>query len=130
MEIISSNDGILCNAEVYDIIKEKRGQRPSCNNPELQNREVIENNLMSYVETQRQGTVSLDAVGPFIEALTKEGIVLTKAEVLLIINHLPTTPVEVHLIVEECDERLSEDQMQIILDSINKYLSNAEPSVE
>jgi hypothetical protein len=42
MEIISTNDGILCNAEVMAIIKDRQKNEQKRNIPAFQNREVLE----------------------------------------------------------------------------------------
>jgi hypothetical protein len=47
MEIISSNDGILCNAEVMSIIKDRQHGDKTSGSPVFQNREVLEMQLAS-----------------------------------------------------------------------------------
>lgn len=45
---------------------------------------------------------------------------LTKAEKLQIVNLLPKTMVEFYLIVEECEDRFGEEQVQAILAKIDQ----------
>lgn len=40
---------------------------------------------------------------------------LTEAELIQLANHVPTSVVEVHLIVEECAERLTDEQIESIV---------------
>lgn len=51
MEIISSNDGLLTNIEVIEIIKENRAKRSTQSNDiAVQNRELIEIKVLIYVD--------------------------------------------------------------------------------
>lgn len=45
---------------------------------------------------------------------------LTKAEKLQIVNLLPRTMVEFYLIVEECEDRFGEEQVEAILAKIEE----------
>jgi len=46
---------------------------------------------------------------------------LTEAEIIQILNLLPRHPVEVHLIIEECDQRLDEDKVQKVIDVVLSF---------
>ena len=48
---------------------------------------------------------------------------LGKVEQLQLLNLRPRSAVEVHMIVEDCEERLSEEQVQDILDLSERLLS-------
>lgn len=55
-------------------------------------------------------------------------LALTKAEKLQMLNLVPIQPVEINLVVEECEERIKEDQMEDLanqlLESKLKYTSS------
>ena len=53
---------------------------------------------------------------------------LTKAEKLQIVNLLPRTMVEFYLIVEECEDRFGEDEVERILQQINELFPKKEDS--
>lgn len=53
---------------------------------------------------------------------------LTRAELLQVLNLAPCSEVEVHLIVEECEERLDEQQMAQFLDIVSKHLPRPQPA--
>lgn len=47
---------------------------------------------------------------------------LTRAELVQVLNLAPASEVEVHLIVEECEERLQEEQMAAFLQVVGRHL--------
>lgn len=48
---------------------------------------------------------------------------LTKNEILMIVNDPPSTALHIQLLVEDSEERLTEDQVSQILELVGKYLN-------
>jgi DNA-directed RNA polymerase subunit F len=122
MEVISTNNSILCNSEVLKIIQDKRAQRPGIgSNLELQSRENIEIKLLKYFTDYSSCDLNLETMGAFINELSLANISFTKAEYMVLLNHLPQSAVEIYLIIEECAERLTDEQVELTIDCIKKY---------
>jgi DNA-directed RNA polymerase subunit F len=47
---------------------------------------------------------------------------LTRAELVQVINLAPASAVEVHLIVEDCEERLNEQQVEQLIAVVARHL--------
>eukprot|EP00967_Tisochrysis_lutea_P054654 scaffold68433_cov18-Tisochrysis_lutea.AAC.1 len=73
--------------------------------------------VYNYLASHSAGVREESAIKEFIALM--EPFQLTKLEVFSIINACPTSTVEMYLLVENCDERLQEEQC-IILTSL-KY---------
>ena len=130
MRVIATQDGVLSNLEVRELLQARvklrqsterrrsltgarRGASPASWR-HMQDAVVITDQVMRYLDerpcakqTRANIRAFTDAVAPFQ---------LTRAEVLSLVNTQPRSLVEIHLIVEECDERLSAEQTQELLD--------------
>lgn len=110
---------MLSNFEVYGILQEystemkagkhKTGQRD-------QNLSTITYEVLKYLEGTPCINQNNKCINDLVLSLNKFN--LTKAEKLQMVNLRPTTPVEVCLIVEESEERISEEQIDEILQII------------
>ena len=127
--IVSANDGLLTNIEVRDILASRRQQRkPEINQTQtdLQGREFVETKVLKYIE-ESIPTVdnSMELVRECLSTLKKMNLGLTEGELVQIANHIPMRQVELHMVVEECCERLTEDQINVVLEGITSVYSKA-----
>ncbi|XP_039254853.2 DNA-directed RNA polymerase III subunit RPC9-like [Styela clava] len=122
MEVISDKvPMMLSNYEMHGLLttysaemktgKHKTGQRD-------QNLSTITYEVLKYLE----GTPCINQNEQCIKdaCLALAPYNLSKAEKLQIMNLRPTTPVEISLIVEENEERISEEQIDEILEIVKK----------
>ncbi len=73
---------------------------------------------LSSLESTPASTQTSDQVKDFLCKTEEFG--LTKSERLMLLNHRPRSELEVHLLVEESEERLNEEQVKIRLDYVTK----------
>lgn len=131
MEVLKSGDApaLISNIEVMSLLKERASKRASPadasqSNSEnidapkhgpFQNRDWIESSVLSYLQSSPCGdsNVKFDDMTKLVERLQREpnsctsddGYGLTNTEILQILNHLPTSPVELHLLIEDLENR-------------------------
>ena len=122
MEVKDECVATLSNFEVYSLLTEiqsgKNGQRkPS---KYLSSLATICFSSVKYLEKTPCKDQSEEIIQRFITAL--EPFKLTKSEKLQLLNQRPTTAVEIQLIIEESEERLSDEQTEQILTLIGDIL--------
>eukprot|EP01041_Mallomonas_annulata_P003087 gene3087-6057_t len=117
MEIVSHNDGLLTNVEVLDHLQNtKNAQKSHVFHADLHNREIIEAQVVKYSrQTSRRNTTTSAQQLCFAKELKKLNIDLTEAEILQVLNECPQHAVEIHLIIEECEDRFTEEQVESML---------------
>ncbi|CAN6671227.1 DNA-directed RNA polymerase III subunit RPC9 [Trichomonascus vanleenenianus] len=130
MKVEAARDKLLTNFEVLEHVKETharyKSQRRFKEMPS-HNLERILSDTISYMAERPAGSTSAPQTAENITAFMKElkanEIELERAERLQIINSAPNSLPILFNIVEECDQRFSEDQLNAIIDLSTKYLS-------
>ncbi|CAI9739726.1 DNA-directed RNA polymerase III subunit RPC9-like [Octopus vulgaris] len=122
MELLNESSALLSNYEVYtlllDIQAGRNGQsKPTKNQTSLA---TVTYETVKYLEGTSCKHLNAPAVKEFIRHLAP--FHLTKAEKLQLLNQRPTTAVEIQLLIEESEERLTETQVYQLLDVVSKYL--------
>lgn len=123
MEVLNPGVTMLANWEVYSLLCDIRDgknheQKPLPSQPNLAN---IVYSTACYLRNT-PCTVQSDAVIEKFNKVLEEEFDLTKAERLQILNLRATTDVEMQLIVEESEERFSDDEMKKLCDIVSKVL--------
>lgn len=75
---------------------------------------------MKYLEKTACRNQNAEVIQGFLQAVKE--FKLTKAEKLQLINLRPTTPVEMQLIIEDSEERLSEEQVEELIGLVELHL--------
>lgn len=123
MEVVKTPHLLLSNYEVYDLLQEEgksnsKGKKPS-------QKATIAYETEQYLKSYTPSTVtSPEIVKQFLVAFKKYR--LTKGEKLQILNHRPTSLVELQLLIEESEERFSEDIMNEMITMVAEIIPEPE----
>ncbi|XP_064624556.1 DNA-directed RNA polymerase III subunit RPC9-like [Lineus longissimus] len=122
MEVINENAALLSNYEVLHLLTDlqagENGQKKP--NKYLQNLATISYETTKYLEKTPCKDQSPEIIEKFMNSLLRYN--LTKAEKLQLLNHRPTAAVEIQLLIEESEERLTEEQIEELLQLVAECL--------
>eukprot|EP00310_Coccolithus_braarudii_P019301 CAMPEP_0183350144 /NCGR_PEP_ID=MMETSP0164_2-20130417/17027_1 /TAXON_ID=221442 /ORGANISM="Coccolithus pelagicus ssp braarudi, Strain PLY182g" /LENGTH=140 /DNA_ID=CAMNT_0025522019 /DNA_START=51 /DNA_END=473 /DNA_ORIENTATION=+ len=123
-------DGVLTDYEVYVLLcqqaaqraEEERkkpllGARRTCGTGSWraqQDVRLISEQVLEYLADTGATNLNRVRIEAFLAAV--KPFKLTQVETIVLLNMLPRSLVEIHLVVEECEERLTEDEREMLLD--------------
>ncbi|XP_074830722.1 DNA-directed RNA polymerase III subunit RPC9 isoform X2 [Natator depressus] len=130
MEVKDANAALLSNFEVFQLLTDLKQQRKDSGKHKQssgqQNLNTIMYETLKYISKTPCRFQSPEIVRDFLIAM--KGHKLTKAEKLQLLNHRPMTAVEIQLVVldlqmvEESEERLTEEQIESLLQTLSSIL--------
>ncbi|KAL0842408.1 hypothetical protein ABMA28_014519 [Loxostege sticticalis] len=119
METTKANAAFLCNFEVMQILQQLKD-----NTQKKHKREgslaTVTYETVHFLQNSDCKNQSAQAIQKFLEAMKQ--FKLTKIEKLMMVNTPPRTELEIQLIVQESEERLSEEEVKKIIDLANEFL--------
>ncbi|XP_059057128.1 DNA-directed RNA polymerase III subunit RPC9 [Achroia grisella] len=119
METIKANAAFLCNYEVMQILQQLKD-----NTQKKHKREgslaTVTYETIHYLQDSDCKTQSAQSIQNFLEAMKR--FKLTKTEKLMMVNTPPRTELEIQLIVQESEERLTDEEVQSIITIVNEFL--------
>ncbi|XP_074594959.1 RNA polymerase III subunit I [Brevipalpus obovatus] len=122
MEVIKKPRALLSNYEVLKALQEvKKNSRLK---GDQKNLATVTYEAIKYLEETPCVHQSEDSVTNFLKAIKEKGFRLTKGEKLQIVNSRPSNLVELQLLIEENEERFSEEALNTILSIVQEHLPN------
>ncbi|XP_058803333.1 DNA-directed RNA polymerase III subunit RPC9 [Phymastichus coffea] len=118
MEVLNDCSAYLSNYEVLDILKSIKSSKKQKGQNQLA---TITYQTIKYLEDTPCSKQSPEKIDAFLKAL--DCFKLTKGEKLTLLNQCPKTDIEIQLIVEESEERLSEEDVAKLLRVIAEHLN-------
>lgn len=156
MEILNRNAALLSNSEVFSLLKQTKEnlaiklikKKSSTLNNNNHNQEASTLNVdkhlstivyesLRYLEKTACAQQTSFIVGEFLRKCSQDlaknkGIQLTKIEKLQILNHRPTTSVDLQYLIEDSEDRFTLEQMDDLLEFVQNNLPSSvtESSIE
>lgn len=120
MEVLEGQEKMLSNYEVLKILKDVKEATKSAKSSN-KNLATITYETINYLEGLKHYNELRDEhVIDYLEEMKRFN--LTKLEKLQILNQRPKSVVELQVLIEENEERFSEEAMDMILDIVGKTL--------
>ncbi|KAK9505741.1 hypothetical protein O3M35_009727 [Rhynocoris fuscipes] len=121
MEVKKADAGSLCNYEVLTLLNELKDST-EINSKSGNQFATILYEASQYLQNITEGQTEQD-VRSLLTALLHFPVQLTHDEKLMIVNTPPRTALELSLILHNYDERLSEEEVEKLLNIIAPYCS-------
>ena len=113
MKVLCANEGLMSNFELLEVLRQRTRETPVALLPHVHDPFPTEMQCSDTLKKTPAGAQTKENLAKFIKAV--EPLNLTPAECLNLINSKPTTDVEIHLLVEDCEKRLKESEVERLL---------------
>lgn len=126
MKVLLVNEGALSDFEVLQLMQERKEQRlHKSANVAYAERNWMDHKVLKFLTQSHSKCVHVTASGArdFARQADQAGLQLSPAEKLQFINHLPMELVDIHLIVEDCAGRFSEEQVEELIRIVQRTLA-------
>ncbi|KAK0626260.1 RNA polymerase Rpb4-domain-containing protein [Immersiella caudata] len=140
MKILESQNGLLSNYEVYQHIVETQKRNKSYKRRVPGNLATLMTEVLTYLrekpgpleKQEETGAYSPAAISNLLENIQQESFQseLAKGEFLSILNLRPDSTAILSVIVEDMEERFTEDEQNRLVQIIGDTLGRNEPSAD
>ncbi|XP_037935090.1 DNA-directed RNA polymerase III subunit RPC9-like [Teleopsis dalmanni] len=118
MEIVNPCYSLYSNLEVMETLKNSKDTKKKYG---LRNLATISYETLQYLEDTPCKVQSKPSIATFLKSI--EPYKLTSNECLMITNDPPTCALHVQLLVEDSEERFTEQQVNELLDIVKQHFS-------
>lgn len=132
METVQLRSVTLSNFEVMRFLQEQRdemNQQKGDRKDGKKKKKRVNKSLLTvtvetlaWLESQPASVQSEEIIKSFLDKLkkfqTEENVSFKKSEIFLLINQRPVSPVEIQLLIENSEERLTEAQVESLLEMV------------
>lgn len=118
MEVKEARGAFVSNQEVLSILSEAKERHAKERSLRQHNTVLYE--AVKYLKDTPAAGQGAEAVRDCLRELLP--VKLATAELLQVVNHRPETDVDLRILIEECDERLNDEQIQEILEIVARHL--------
>jgi len=120
METINPNSAMLSNFEVLALLQELKSEQKKNRTTRNSPLATIIYEATRYLQQTPCKLQTADQVRNFLTAV--KPLKLTKGEKLMLLNNPPSTPLEVQVMVEESEERFTEEEVEKLLQTVQDTL--------
>ncbi|ORE04780.1 hypothetical protein BCV72DRAFT_231037 [Rhizopus microsporus var. microsporus] len=125
MQIKNARSALITNYEVLRLLEENQQNQKLLQAQDLsieysESLRTVQFELTEYLKQTPVGSQTPAQVTNFLEAISQFD--LTRAEKLQILNLRPKSAVEIYLVIEECEERFSEEDLENMINIIMQTL--------
>ncbi|KAI4482546.1 hypothetical protein M0804_008399 [Polistes exclamans] len=114
MEVLNASSALLSNYEVFDMLQSMKSNKKQ---KMIQNQlATITYQTIRYLEETPCKKQTPEKIRKYLEAM--KSFNLTKSEKLTLLNICPKTALEIQLIIEDSEERLSTEEVESLLEII------------
>ncbi|XP_004520894.1 DNA-directed RNA polymerase III subunit RPC9 [Ceratitis capitata] len=122
MEISNPCFSVLSNYEVMESLKTLKDTKKKYG---LRNLATITYETLQFLEDSPCKQQSRETIHAFLTEVKALNCKLTTTECLMMVNDPPTSALHIQLLIEDSEERLTEDQVNELLQIVAKHFPNA-----
>jgi DNA-directed RNA polymerase subunit F len=123
MEVKITNAGYLTNIEVLDLINERKLNRSKRQDQDKHNITLIETEVSRYFQVHDKEKYTSNDIKAMLSNVKKLNLDLKETELLSIANLIPTKIVELHVCIDDIENRLKDTDITNLLDVIKQSLN-------
>lgn len=124
MEIIDECSALLSNREVLEILQETLEAKSGNRFKDQTNLATILYETISYLDSTPASSQTKTGISELLKIFKDNKYDLTTLEKIQIVNHRPSSLVDLHAIIEVSEERFSQEQMCHMVECIQSKLHN------